>query len=292
MDLNGVPNSLKYVVPFLRLAQNYENRDKFITYNCKIHAFQLAIKNGLSSSEEKTFIGSQLAKLEKDKELLMKNNEFAEFFSNKLAGSSYLENHAQTILDWCDNQIDNNSVNKSVVKGYYTCGLLFELIDELEQNSHDIKQKKIYSKYRASITNKALITGNLSILQQSDKSEETYCNKEGFFSLQKDVDNFSFDQTSTSNLFLHNATNHNNNHHNFSYFDNNKDNMRSTSTVTPSYYETAYTSSNITTKVSDFTIKQVQKNCKSIVSALNFEDVPTAIKILKESIDLLERAPL
>lgn len=273
---SAIPETLKQAKPYITLATQLDQRnEKFVAYYCKLYALQLAMSINKSSPDCKKF----LLQLMDELEAIKAQNKGEEAIQSQLVGQAYVEKLALSIFQKADAEDRGSMFSKNLVKQFYSSGLLFDTLNYFGDLSEDLVVKKQYAKRKAMYLNRCFQTGEKPIPGPliEDGSDELN---------QKDNDEGQNENESRFNQ----PTDHNQYNKPDEFQPSPKPRMNNTPNQVPeaSYYHTQETTEMNSPSLTPEQFLQAQKLCKFANSALQYEDVPTAITNLEKCLSILK----
>ncbi|XP_046391858.1 vacuolar protein sorting-associated protein VTA1 homolog [Ischnura elegans] len=306
------PPSLKPIQHYLKTAAEHDDRDVVVSYWCRVYALETALGIDKKSDEARKLLSSLMDWLEtqktehKDNEAVMSN----------IPGQAHIENYALKLFVWADSQDRAGVFNKNVVKAFYTSGMLFDVLNTFGELTEEVIQNRKYAKWKAAYIHNCLKNGETPIPgPQADENEENNYTPApsggvgiGFVappSSDNNVSHFVSDQPTFPST--HEITP--------------PDSMNSvprfappSSPVNPPHVPPSFNPGPVSTpeppmssgfnpvpmpgvQLTDNTthaslnpeqIGKAQKYCKWASSALNYDDIPTAIGNLQKALRLLQ----
>lgn len=282
-----VPDCLKAVQPYIRISMEHRQRDVVVSYWCYFYACQTALKIDKTSQDSVAFITAALDWLEKIK----KDKADNEAIHNEVVAQAHMENYALKLFLWADNEDRSSRFNKNVVKAFYTSGLLFDVLAVFGELTDEVVHNRKYAKWKATYIHNCLKNGETPIPGPANQDSNEFSTEEQENSWKNPSTNDwnqSTDYVAPPALPTPNS--------NFP-----------SSLLTPapgvhappstpsgstlpspsggSSYTSAKTINGITLRPEDF--HKAQKYCKWAGSALQYEDVATAIDNLQKALLLL-----
>ncbi|KAF4524833.1 hypothetical protein B566_EDAN014316 [Ephemera danica] len=256
---------------------------------------QQAINIDKKSDEAKTFLLCLMDWLEKQKSS-MKDNES---ITNELAAQAYIENHALKLFLWADGQDRAAVFNKNVVKAFYTAGMLFDVMDTFGEPSETLSQNKKYAKWKASYIHNCLKSGETPIPgpMGGEEGEDDF----GAVGGSDQASSTQMGFVEPPNIGLPDPPTGFNPHSGIQFPGYNPPPSaaptptdmlpsvpESTSFVPYQPAPASTPPSNSTSSLSPEQIQKAQKYCKWASSALNYDDIPTAVTNLEKALHLLK----
>ncbi|KAK0172052.1 hypothetical protein PV328_005421 [Microctonus aethiopoides] len=273
-DLPEVPASMKSIQHYLKIATEHDARDPVVAYWARLYAAQTAL--GISkkkSQEENIFLVKLMNWLEETKKELHDN----EAISNDVAAQAHLENWALKLFLYADKNDRASNFSKNVVQSFYTAGLLYDVLTIFGELSEEASQNRKYAKWKAAYIHNCLKNGDSPI--------------PGPINQDNDISQSKPEPTPPPNT----------NSFGFPSVPNNSSdsNINPASSVIPSYPNlpstppTPQIPSNIPTPQSGSVslnpdqMQKAQKYIKWAGSAINYDDIPTAVNNLQKALHLL-----
>lgn len=153
--LPAVPERLKSVAPYIKIANEHEKRDPVVAYWCRLYALQTGMKVDRSSSECREFLVAYMDWLEKEK-TARKDNEA---ITNDVVAQAHIENYALKLFLWADGEDRAARFNKNVVKAFYTAGYIFDILSTFGELTEEITNHRKYAKWKAAYIHRCLRNG-------------------------------------------------------------------------------------------------------------------------------------
>ncbi|CAG7728702.1 unnamed protein product [Allacma fusca] len=279
-----VPQSLKALNHYLKVASEHETRDPVVAYWARFYAVQLGLTIDKSSPEAKMLLFSIVDWLEKRKKEL--NDEA---INTEAVGEAHIENYAVKIFSWADGQERNSVHNKNVVKAFYSAGILFDILSNFTKElSEDFEKMRKYAKWRAAYIHNCLKNGEVPEVP----AETSYDYDEGAQDLVgpdagqgTSQGGWNFPPPAAPPQVSSPTQPPDNN-----YFAPLQPQPQiPAQTPQSSYIPFEIPAASVSTSALPVeTITKAQKYCKWASSALNFDDVPTAIVNLRKALVLLQ----
>jgi vacuolar protein sorting-associated protein VTA1 len=257
-----IPQPLKSLQPFIKIAKEFERSDLLTSYYCKVFALSEGVKiNDKSDPRSKQLLISLMDEVELFKR---EHKSSIEGLTNDLVAESHIESTAIKLFNAADKADRAGTANVNIIKLFYTSAKLFEVLGYFKEEYSDyIKAMFKYAAWKATYISKCLKTGIVpvpgpaaisgdsaeddelsALLQQLPGAQPTSSQAAGAGPSQNSVPTNSY-------------------------------------TVNPPAAQPARKpKSNI-----DF--EEASKLCKYAQSALTYEDASTAISYLQQAMDLL-----
>lgn len=261
-----IPETLKAVKPYITLATQLDQRgEKFVPYYVRLYALQHGMSINKSAPECKKFLLQLMDMLEATK-AQMKNEEAIQ---SQIVGQALVEKLALSIFHKADAEDREAKFTKNLVKQFYSSGLLFDSLNYFGDLSEDLVQKKQYAKRKAMYLNKCFQTGETPIAGPLIGEE---LDGEGN---QNDGESDNNPGPSPPSVPAN-------------YYPQSNPSPKPRANPAPEQRASYQQETAHQTDISPEAMVKAQKLCKFASSALQYEDVPTAIKNLEECLSLLK----
>uniref|UniRef100_A0AAQ5YAX0 Vacuolar protein sorting-associated protein VTA1 homolog n=1 Tax=Amphiprion ocellaris TaxID=80972 RepID=A0AAQ5YAX0_AMPOC len=295
----ALPPQLRAIQHHLRTAQEHEKRDPVVAYYCRLYSMQTGMKLDSKTPECRKFLIKLMDQLESMKKELSDNDSI----SQEVVGNAHIENYALKMFLYADNEDRAGRFHKNMIKSFYTSSLLLDVLSVFGELSEENIQHRKYARWKATYIHNCLKNGETPQAGPIAMGEDEEFGAEGFSgagtshgaSFRGDPPSQSFQGPSGPP-----ATNYNNIHippgaHAPA---NTPAELppptaeaakpvpmpRSVPTVDPTLLN-AQQQGGVHLSPEDFT--KAQKYCKYAGSALQYEDVGTAIQNLQKALKLL-----
>jgi len=161
LSLPAAPPSLKAIGHYLKTANEHETRDPVITYWCRLSALQNGLKLDKKSKEALALLLPLMDWLEKEKKVMSAE----EAVTNEVVASAHVENYAVKLFLWADKEDRASHFNKNVVKSFYSCGILFDVLTICTQSelTPENAHMRKYAKWKAAYIHNCLKNGETPI---------------------------------------------------------------------------------------------------------------------------------
>lgn len=159
VQLPPCPASLRAIQHYLKTASEHDNRDPVVSYWCRLYALQMGLKIDRKSDEAKALLTALMDWLETQKKTLADN----EAISHELAAQAHIENYALKLFLYADSQDRAANFGKNVVKAFYTSGMLFDILTTFGELSEDVVQNRKYAKWKAAYIHNCLKNGETPV---------------------------------------------------------------------------------------------------------------------------------
>ncbi|KND01035.1 uncharacterized protein SPPG_04128 [Spizellomyces punctatus DAOM BR117] len=149
------PDELKFVNAYLQRAQELQTKEPIVAYYCKYYAAKLAIDKGGKSKEAQLFLLGLMDELEQDR----KNISGNEAVTNDVVGYAHIENFALRIFTNADNEDRQGRASKKTAKTFLASSIFLELLKVFGEIDTEVQDKIRYAKFKAADIIKALREG-------------------------------------------------------------------------------------------------------------------------------------
>ncbi|XP_064487991.1 vacuolar protein sorting-associated protein VTA1 homolog [Ornithodoros turicata] len=153
--LPALPERLKSVAPYIKIANEHDKRDPVVAYWCRLYALQTGMKVDRSSSESRDFLVAYMDWLEQEKVA----NRDNEAIANDVVAQAHIENYALKLFLWADGEDRAARFNKNVVKAFYTAGYIFDVLATFGELTDEIVNHRKYAKWKAAYIHRCLRNG-------------------------------------------------------------------------------------------------------------------------------------
>ncbi|XP_014710362.1 vacuolar protein sorting-associated protein VTA1 homolog [Equus asinus] len=153
--LPPLPTPFKSIQHHLRTAQEHDKRDPVVAYYCRLYAMQTGMKIDSKTPECRKFLSKLMDQLEALKKQLGDN----EAITQEIVGSAHLENYALKMFLYADNEDRAGRFHKNMIKSFYTASLLIDVITVFgELTEENVKHRK-YARWKATYIHNCLKNG-------------------------------------------------------------------------------------------------------------------------------------
>lgn len=170
MEFPPCPPSLKSIQHFLKLAQEHDSRDFVIAYWARLYALQVGLKASTQTAEETKLLLAIMDWLEQVKKQYADN----EAVTNEVAAQAHIENYALKLFLYADKQDREENFGKNVVKAFYSSGVLYDILQTFGELSEEALHNRKYAKWKAAYIHNCLKNGETPIpgpLPDDDEDE-------------------------------------------------------------------------------------------------------------------------
>jgi vacuolar protein sorting-associated protein VTA1 len=158
MNFN-VPPSLRGIGHYVKIAEEFLQRDVAIAYWALYYAVQAGMKIDRSSPEAMNFLATTLGNLE----TIKKANANREEVTQDIVAQAYIENFALKLFNFADQKDRAGDFGKNVVKTYYTTGFLFDILTTFGELDENLDKARKYSKWKATYIHNCLKNGETPV---------------------------------------------------------------------------------------------------------------------------------
>ncbi|XP_041108457.1 vacuolar protein sorting-associated protein VTA1 homolog isoform X1 [Polyodon spathula] len=151
----ALPPQLKQIQHHLRTGQEHEKRDPVVAYYCRLYAMQTGMKLDSKTPECRKFLVKLMDQLETMKKELGDN----ESISQELVGHAHIENYALKMFLYADNEDRSGRFHKNMIKSFYTASLLLDVLSVFGELSEENFQHRKYAKWKATYIHNCLKNG-------------------------------------------------------------------------------------------------------------------------------------
>ncbi|CAD1469331.1 unnamed protein product [Heterotrigona itama] len=262
-DLPEIPLPLKSVQHYLKIASNHDQRDPVVS---RLYALQTGLKLSTKTPKETNFLMKLMDWLETTKKELHDN----EAVTNDIAAQAHLENWALKLFLFADKNDRAGNFGKNVVQSFFTAGLLYDVLTVFGELNEEATQNRKYAKWKAAYIHNCIKNNETPIpgpMQEDNEDAD----------LNKNMEEDESDVTSNpSDTTVHGATVKQN-------IDERSLDDKDSNSIPKT--ESKLRESGV--ELSAEEIGKAQKFIKWAGSALNYDDVPTAILNLRKALHLL-----
>ncbi|KAH7947153.1 vacuolar protein sorting-associated protein VTA1 homolog [Rhipicephalus sanguineus] len=157
--LPQVPEKLKAVVPYVKIAAEHDSRDPIIAYWCRLYALQTGMKVDRSSSESRGFLMAYMDWLEKEKA----KRKDEEAITSDVVAQAHIETRALKLFLWADGEDRAARFNKNVIKAFYTAAYLFDVLTTFGELTDEVSNHRKYARWKAAYIHRCLKNGEVPV---------------------------------------------------------------------------------------------------------------------------------
>ncbi|XP_061667929.1 vacuolar protein sorting-associated protein VTA1 homolog [Syngnathoides biaculeatus] len=151
----AAPAQLKAVQHHLRTAQEHDKRDPVVAYYCRLYAMQTGMKLDSKTPECRKFLVMLMDQLESMKMELKDNDSITQ----EVVGNAHIENYALKMFLYADNEDRAGRFHKNMIKSFYTSSLLLDVLSVFGELSDENIQHRKYARWKASYIHNCLKNG-------------------------------------------------------------------------------------------------------------------------------------
>ncbi|KAG7508252.1 hypothetical protein JOB18_007845 [Solea senegalensis] len=155
----ALPAQLRSIQHHLRTAQEHENRDPVVAYYCRLYAMQTGMKLDSKTPECRKFLVKLMDQLESMKQELGDNDSI----SQEVVGNAHIENYALKMFLYADNEDRAGRFHKNMIKSFYTASLLLDVLSVFGELSEENIQHRKYARWKATYVHNCLKTGETPV---------------------------------------------------------------------------------------------------------------------------------
>uniref|UniRef100_A0A9L0IU99 Vacuolar protein sorting-associated protein VTA1 homolog n=1 Tax=Equus asinus TaxID=9793 RepID=A0A9L0IU99_EQUAS len=268
--LPPLPTPFKSIQHHLRTAQEHDKRDPVVAYYCRLYAMQTGMKIDSKTPECRKFLSKLMDQLEALKKQLGDN----EAITQEIVGSAHLENYALKMFLYADNEDRAGRFHKNMIKSFYTASLLIDVITVFgELTEENVKHRK-YARWKATYIHNCLKNGEtpqagpVGIEEDNDVEENEDAGATSLPTPPPQPSSSAYDPGSMPPGSYGGAQ------------------------IPPGAHAPANTPAEVPHSTGDIRLTpedfaRAQKYCKYAGSALQYEDVSTAVQNLQKALKLL-----
>jgi len=267
LALPPCPATLKSIQHFLKLASEHDSRDPVISYWARLTALQTGLTLDKSSKEALAVLLPLMDWLEKEKA----ENQDNEAISHEVVASAHVENYAMRLFLFADKNDRASNFGKSVVKCFYSAGVLFDIMQTFGELTPENAHYRKYAKMKAAYIHNCLKNGETPVAGPLVDDEEE---AEDSTEIPEDSHPPS-DNTQTVPAAAPSAP------------------AVAPSAPAPSAPAGSMSNMSISSPSGSSTlsydkIAKAQKLCKYAISALDYQDTKTAVENLQKALHLVQ----
>ncbi|KAM3676591.1 vacuolar protein sorting-associated protein VTA1 homolog isoform X1 [Ammospiza nelsoni] len=297
--LPPLPPQLKSIQHHLRTAQELDKREPVVAYYCRLYAMQTGMKIDSKTPECRKFLSKLMDQLEAMKKQFGDN----EAITQEIVGSAHVENYALKMFLYADNEDRAGQFHKNMIKSFYTASLLIDVLTVFGELSEENAQHRKYARWKAAYIHNCLKNGETPQPGPIGMEGESFADAEREEAGSSSVHSGTAPSSSSSTYEANNipTSNYTGIHippgahapantpaevpHNTGVTSNTiQPAPQNIPLVDPSLYS-AQSAGEVRLTPEDFA--RAQKYCKYAGSALQYEDVSTAVQNLQKALKLL-----
>ncbi|XP_011182819.1 vacuolar protein sorting-associated protein VTA1 homolog [Zeugodacus cucurbitae] len=159
MEFPPCPLTLKQIQHFLKIAQEHDSRDIVVAYWARLYALQIGLKISTQQPDETKLLLGIMDWLETTKKQHAEN----EAITNEVAAQAHLENYALKLFLYADKQDRESNFGKNVVKAFYSSGVIYDVLQTFGELSEESIHNRKYAKWKAAYIHNCLKNGETPI---------------------------------------------------------------------------------------------------------------------------------
>uniref|UniRef100_UPI00398EC343 vacuolar protein sorting-associated protein VTA1 homolog isoform X1 n=2 Tax=Pristiophorus japonicus TaxID=55135 RepID=UPI00398EC343 len=150
-----LPPQFKLIQHHLRTGQEHEKRDPVVAYFCRLYAMQTGMKIDSKTPECRKFLVKLMDQLEIMKKQLGDN----ESITQDVVGNAHVENYAYKMFLYADTEDRAERFHKNMIKSFYTASLLYDVLTVFGELTEENIQHRKYAKWKAAYIHNCLKNG-------------------------------------------------------------------------------------------------------------------------------------
>ncbi|RZC34839.1 vacuolar protein sorting-associated protein VTA1 -like, partial [Asbolus verrucosus] len=158
MGFPPVPPIIKSIAHVLKVAEEHDGRNIVVSYWARMYACQSTMK--LIPGKKPPEVSSLLIALMDWLEETKKTHHDVEGICNETVAQAMIEQYAIQLFTYADGQDRAENFNKNMIKAFYTAGILMDILEQFGEQSEDIMNKKKYAKWKAAYIHNCLKSGD------------------------------------------------------------------------------------------------------------------------------------
>lgn len=146
--MTQVPERLRPLTQFLQRAGEFDKRDAVVAYWCRFRAAQLGLEihgQNKTDAEAKAFLMNLLDQLETAKKRLAAE----EAVTNETVAAAHVEDYAMKLFTFADNQDRAGLADKKTAQAFVAASTLFETLKNFGELDVDIAERVKYAKFKS-----------------------------------------------------------------------------------------------------------------------------------------------
>jgi len=159
LNLPPCPASLRSIQHFLKIATEHDSRDVVVAYWARLTALQKGLEIDKSSPEALAILLPLMEWLESQKKVHKENDAVV----NEVVASAHIENYAMKLFLYADKSDRAGNFTKSVVKSFYSAGILFDVMQCFGEVTPEVAHYRKYAKMKAAYIHNCLKNGETPI---------------------------------------------------------------------------------------------------------------------------------
>ncbi|XP_037933642.1 vacuolar protein sorting-associated protein VTA1 homolog [Teleopsis dalmanni] len=173
MEFPDCPPSLKQIQHFLKIAQEHDARDIIVAYWCRLYALQTGLNLSTQKPEETQLLLAVMDWLETVK----KEHADNEAITNEVAAQAHMENYALKLFLYADKQDREGNFGKNVVKAFYSSGVLYDVLQTFGELTEEAIHNRKYAKWKAAYIHNCLKNGETPVSGPMQDEENEFADE-------------------------------------------------------------------------------------------------------------------
>lgn len=153
--LPDAPTQLKAIQSYIKTAADIERVDPVVAYWVRLYSTETALTIDRDSPESKLFLKDIISWLENFKQA----NKTNEAVSNQVVGQAHYENFVVNLFNKADTLDREGTANKTTIRMFFMAALLFEAMVVFGPLTDEISKRAKYAKFKAAYIQKCLKAG-------------------------------------------------------------------------------------------------------------------------------------
>uniref|UniRef100_A0A8D0GHU6 Vacuolar protein sorting-associated protein VTA1 homolog n=1 Tax=Sphenodon punctatus TaxID=8508 RepID=A0A8D0GHU6_SPHPU len=295
--LPPLPPQFKSLQHHLRTAQELDKREAVVAYYCRLYTMQTGMKLDSKTPDCRKFLSKLMDQLEAMKKQLGDN----EAVTQEIVGCAHVENYALKMFLYADNEDRAGRFHKNMIKSFYTASLLMDVLTVFGELTDENMKHRKYARWKAAYIHNCLKNGETPQpgpigMEEGDYGDES--EEAGFSPLPNQESESSSSTYEPNNMPTPNFTGI---HippgahapantpaevpHSTGVTSNTiQPTPQNIPAIDPSLFDAQSTGE---IRLTPEDIARAQKYCKYAGSALQYEDVSTAVQNLQKALKLL-----
>ncbi|XP_060947504.1 vacuolar protein sorting-associated protein VTA1 homolog isoform X2 [Limanda limanda] len=151
----ALPVQLRSIQHHLRTATEHEARDPVVAYYCRLYAMQSGMKLDSKTPECRKFLIKLMDQLESMKKEMSDHDSITQ----EVVGNAHIENYALKMFMYADNEDRGARFHKNMIKSFYTSSLLLDVLSVFGELSEENIQHRKYARWKATYIHNCLKSG-------------------------------------------------------------------------------------------------------------------------------------
>ncbi|XP_026485792.1 vacuolar protein sorting-associated protein VTA1 homolog [Vanessa tameamea] len=160
VNIPDCPPSLKSIQHYLKTAAEHDSRDPVVAYWCRLHALQVGLKVTEKKTSEETKVLMAIMDWLEEAKKIFKDNEA---ISSEVVAQAHLENYALKLFLFADKQDQEQNYGKNIVKAFYTAGVIYDVLTTFGDLTDEATQNRKYARWKAAYIHNCLKNGETPV---------------------------------------------------------------------------------------------------------------------------------